>query len=83
MLKPKLTLFGVARSEHLGYQAWNARDLELMTNNQGNCFVVDFAGERMDVHCTYKGFAEAYRQDKYKQSTFFDDNLKAWYIKSY
>jgi len=83
VLNPKLTLFGVARSEHLGYQAWNVRDLEIMTNNQGNCFVIDFVEEQIDVHCTYKGFAEVYRQDKYKQPTFFDDNLQAWYIKSY
>lgn len=82
VLKPKLTFFGVARSEHLGYGAWRDRGLEVMTNNQGNCFVVDFAEGRMDVHCTYKTFAQTYRQEKFGKDTFFDENLKSWYIKS-
>jgi competence protein ComEC len=85
VLKPQLTLFGVARSEHLGYQAWSSRGLEIMTNNQGNCFVIDFPDDkaRMDVHCTYKGFADAYCQNAYGKSTFVDEALKSWFLRSY
>ncbi len=82
ILQPKLTLFGIARSEHLGYDAWNSRGLEVMTNNQGNCFVVDFTQGRADVHCTNRNFANAYRQEHFGKDSFWDESLKSWYIKS-
>jgi len=82
VLKPKLTLFGVARSEHMGYSAWIRRDLEVMTNNQGNCFVMDFISDRMDVYCTNETFARAYRTEHYRDEPFFSHSFKAWYLKS-
>ena len=82
VLMPKLTFFGVARSQHLGYSAWQSRGLEVMTNNQGNCFVVDFTQGRADVHCTNPSFAEVYRQEYFGQSSFRDESLKSWYLKS-
>ncbi len=82
VLKPKLTFFGVARSEHLGYGAWSSRGLDVMTNNQGNCFVVDFVDGRADVHCTNEKFAIAYRREKFGKGTFIDAALKSWYLKS-
>lgn len=81
VLNPKITFFGVARHEHLGYEAWRSRGLEILTNNQGNCFVVDFTDGRADIHCTYKKFADAYRQAIGK-SPIYDANLKSWYLKS-
>jgi competence protein ComEC len=82
VLRPKLTFFGVARSEHLGYSAWRARGLEVMTNNQGNCFVVSFIDDRADVFCTNRSFARAYCQEHIDQDTFQNETLKAWYLKS-
>lgn len=58
VLHPSLTFFGSAPSDHLGYQAWTNRSLEVMTNNQGNCFVVDFSNEdTAHVYCTNRTFA--------------------------
>lgn len=59
VLKPRLTLFGNARSEHLAYGAWNYRKLSFITNNQAGSVVIDI-GERMDVYVTHKRFAETY-----------------------
>jgi beta-lactamase superfamily II metal-dependent hydrolase len=41
VLKPRLTLFGVANSEHLAYDAWNRRNLDKITNNQAGNVVLD------------------------------------------
>lgn len=49
VLRPKLTLFGIARSEHLAYQAWNYRNLPYITNNQAGSVVVDLDDGRVYV----------------------------------
>jgi competence protein ComEC len=82
VLQPKLTFFGIARSDHLGYSAWRDRGLEVMTNNQGNCFVVDFTDGRADVHCTNAAFAHAYRREKFGKESFKDEALQSWYVRS-
>lgn len=35
-LNPKLTFFGIAKSDHLAYDEWYRRDLPVITNNQAN-----------------------------------------------
>ena len=40
-VKPKLTLFGCAPSEHLAYDAWNYRKLRHITNNQCGSIVAE------------------------------------------
>jgi competence protein ComEC len=82
VVNPTLTFFGVARSEHLGYGAWSSRGLEVMTNNQGNCFVVDFTQGRGDVYCTNGSYAEVYRREYFNDNSFFNERFKAWYLKS-
>src|ERR1700722_1627829 len=82
VLRPKLTLFGVARSEHLGYEAWSRRELEVMTNNQGNCFVVKFTPSGADVYCTNKSFADAYGNERFRKPSFSNARLGAWYLRS-
>jgi competence protein ComEC len=82
VLKPKLTFFGVARSEHLGYSAWRSRGLEVMTNNMGNCFVVDFSDEWGHVYCTNHAFANVYRREKFREATFHAATIKGWYVRS-
>lgn len=45
VVRPKLTLFGCAPSEHLAYDAWSRRNLPLITNNQaGNVVLEPFKG---------------------------------------
>lgn len=82
ILRPKLTFFGVARSEHLGYSAWRNRDLEVMTNNQGNCFVLDIGQSDAGVYCTYETFAQTYCRESFGGDSFFNSNLKSWYLKT-
>lgn len=82
VLRPKLTFFGVARSEHLGYAAWRNRGLEVMTNNMGNCFVVDFTDTDGYVYCTNSAFANAYRRETTGRDSFYVPGLKAWYVRS-
>lgn len=56
--RPALTLFGVARSEHLAYDAWNRRDLFKITNNQAGNVVMHMDGNHMDVFVEHDGCAE-------------------------
>lgn len=81
VLRPKLTFFGVAPSEHLGYSAWQNRGLEVMTNNQGNCFVIDFVADRGDVYCTNESFAHAYFNEKLGRDSVKNDSFRAWYLR--
>lgn len=75
-LKPKLTLFGNAKSEYLDYASWNNRGLDHITNNQANCVVIvpDNVGE-LDVYVTNETFAK-----KRYPNTFKNNSYNAWYI---
>ena len=76
VLKPKLTLFGNAKSQYLDYDAWLRRGLEHITNNQANCIIMDTDGETgIDVYVTYETFAKKKNKD-----SFYSDKYKAWYI---
>lgn len=77
VLKPKLTLFGNAKSEYLDYSSWNRRGLEKITNNQADCIVVEVANEEMNVYVTYEKFARDYNADTYLKSDF-----NAWFLKT-
>lgn len=59
VLRPKLTLFGVARSEHLAYNAWNTRGLFKLTNNQAGNVAIEFNEQRLDVFVENESFAIA------------------------
>jgi competence protein ComEC len=56
-IKPKLTLFGCAPSEHLAYGAWNSRQLDFITSNQAGNIVMDIASEHIDVYVENEAFA--------------------------
>ncbi len=56
-VRPKLTLFGCAPSEHLAYDAWNYRNLAHITNNQCGCIVAE-GGEEMNIYVENENFAE-------------------------
>lgn len=75
-LKPKLTLFGNAKSQYLDYASWINRELDHITNNQANCIVLDTNGSNgIDVYVTYETFAR-----KRNSNTFFEEKYNAWYI---
>ena len=76
-LKPTLTFFGNARSEHLAYSAWRNRGLSYITNNQANCMVVDASTTPMVLYVTHKNFATRINSD-----TFYSNTFKAWYVGS-
>lgn len=59
VLKPRLTLFGVANSEHLAYDAWSRRNLDKITNNQAGNVVLDVDGNRMHVYVENDAYAES------------------------
>lgn len=77
VLKPKLTFFGNAKSEHLAYPEWNNKRLEKITNNQGNCLIAKI-DESMDIFVTHQEFAEQYTEN----NTYFDNATLGWYIKT-
>ena len=76
-LKPTLTFFGNARSEHLAYSAWRNRGLSYITNNQANCMVVDASTTPMVLYVTHENFAK-----KVNSNTSYSHIFKAWYVGS-
>ena len=73
-LRPALTFFGNARSEHLAYDEWYRRDLPILTNNQANCMVVN-AGETMELYVTNKTYAKSKNPN-----ARYNASLKAWFV---
>jgi beta-lactamase superfamily II metal-dependent hydrolase len=76
-VRPKFTLFGIAPSEHLAYDAWRNRDLCYITNHQAGTVIVDTNGDRMQVYVARKSFARA--QNPF---TTYSPEFKAWYLTS-
>ncbi|WP_297236121.1 ComEC/Rec2 family competence protein [uncultured Flavonifractor sp.] len=75
-LKPKLTLFGNAKSKYLDYSSWIRKGLDHITNNQANCIIMNTFGKNgIDVFVTYKTFAI-----ERNPNTFYDSQFKGWYI---
>ena len=74
-LRPTLTFFGNARSEHLAYDAWRHRELSIITNNQANCMVVDAGTSPMTLYVTHENFAR-----RINQETLYNDTVKAWCV---
>jgi beta-lactamase superfamily II metal-dependent hydrolase len=75
VVRPKLTLFGNANSDHLAYDEWSKRNLPIITNNQANCVVVDANGADMHVYVTNMAFALSRNAN-----TFYSAPHRAWYL---
>lgn len=73
-LKPKMTFFGNARSEHLAYAAWNSRNLPFITNNQANCMVVEATSGNLDLYVTHENYAK-----RRNPNTFYSSRHRAYY----
>lgn len=59
VLRPRLTLFGVASSEHLAYDAWSRRGLDVITNNQAGNIVLEVVSNIMHVYVENETFAQS------------------------
>ena len=60
-LKPKITLFGNAKSKYLDYSSWNNRNLKHITNNQAGNIMVDFNEPfEAKVYVSNESFANSY-----------------------
>ena len=57
-MKPKLTLFGCAPSEHLAYSAWNYRNLLYFTQNQCGNMMLQTRDVYLDVYIENEKFAK-------------------------
>lgn len=75
VLRPKVTFFGNARSEHLAYGAWSNRDLPYITNNQAGSIIADVSVDRIDLYVTHAVFARAVNRH-----TFYSESFKAYYL---
>ena len=75
VLRPTLTFFGNARSEHLAYSAWRNRGLSYVTNNQANCMVVDASQAPMVLYVTHENFAR-----KVNPGSYYSETYRAWRV---
>jgi len=57
--QPKLTLFGNAPSEHMGYSEWRNRGLDFITSNQAGNVVLEPGEECIKVYIENETFAAA------------------------
>lgn len=64
-LKPKLTLFGIAPSEHLAYNAWNQRGLQKITSNEAGNVLMNISKERIDIYVEKESFAKNFSSSQY------------------
>lgn len=73
-VKPKLTLFGRAPSQHLSYSAWNSRGLKYITKNQAGTTVVVSGIRGMHVFVANRKFAHSRNR-----KTFYEHNSGNWW----
>lgn len=77
VVKPSLTLFGNASSNHLDY---NAYPQIRITNNQAGYIILDVNRERIIVAVKNHEFAKNYSHKRNWPAPVFDRNLDAWPI---
>ena len=76
-IMPKLTLFGVAPSEHLAYDAWRNRGLDYITSNQAGTIIADARSVPMKVYVTKESFAR-----KRNPKTAYSCDFRAWLLRN-
>lgn len=81
VMKPKLTLVGNAKSQHLAYDKWNSKNLEHIQNNQGGDVLIDIYDGEMHVSCSNKTFADAYVKENNDAESAVKDERNAGYWK--
>lgn len=73
ILKPRLTLFGNAKSKYLDYDSWNKRNLCHITNNQCGNIILDI-NSGIDIYVSNERFAENF------ESYFWVERFNAFHI---
>jgi beta-lactamase superfamily II metal-dependent hydrolase len=79
VVKPRLTLFGNAPSEHLAYDQWNSRDLMFITNNQAGTIILDLIDTNLDVYVSHEPFARAFVEGRH-YGTYYSADTRGWFI---
>jgi competence protein ComEC len=82
IVKPKITLFGNAPSEHLAYDEWNSRDLLFITNNQAGTIILTVKDTGLRVFVSHRPFAEAFVRGR-DYDTSYNDDVRGWFIGRY
>lgn len=77
IVRPKLTLFGRAPSDHLADDAWRNRGLKFITANQAGTVVVEATGTDMHIYVAKDALAR-----KQSTHTWHDDKFGGWYLGS-
>jgi beta-lactamase superfamily II metal-dependent hydrolase len=74
VVKPRITFFGCASSDHLAYSAWQNRNLLFFTNNQcGNTHIYP-DGEKIHVYIENDTYASAFTEGRTFQKNYY------WYL---
>ncbi len=79
VVKPRLTLFGNAPSEHLAYDEWNSRDLLFVTNNQAGTVIMEVVDDHLDVYVRHEPFARSFVEER-DYDTYYDERNRGWFI---
>lgn len=74
ILKPKLTLFGNAKSKDLDYNSWNNRNLKKYTNNQAGTIILEIDDD-IKIYCTNEKFARGINS-----SSYYNYQYEAWLL---
>jgi competence protein ComEC len=69
-VKPRVTLFRVAPSEHLSYSERKRRNLFYLTNNQANCIIADMNVYPVQLYLTNYAFARTLSQNPQFNAAF-------------
>ena len=83
IMKPKLTLIGNAKCQHLAYDKWNSRNLEHIQNNQGGNILIDIHDGEMHVSCSNKTYADAYNRENFQKKAPIDINNRGYWCLFY
>lgn len=75
ILKPKLALFGNAKSKDLDYYSFYKRGIKIITNNQAGSILIENIQNNLLIYVTNDSFANAQ-----SSTAFYDENKNAWYI---
>jgi beta-lactamase superfamily II metal-dependent hydrolase len=63
VVNPRVSFLGNAKSKHLGYQAWQNRNLTYFTNNQCGNVRINFDGKEVVISIENYDYANQYTED--------------------
>jgi competence protein ComEC len=78
-VKPKLTIFGNASSDHLAYQPWYDRGLRILTNNQAGYIILEITAAALGIYVKNEVYAHAFTR-KNGWTTHKHNELDAWFL---